>query len=81
MPVDFGLNGKVAMVTGAAQGIGSETARLLSYEGCKVAIADINFEKAERIAGEVQAAGFEAMAFRCDVSETVSVIDTVKEGA
>lgn len=77
--MDLGLKGKVAMVTGAAQGIGSETARLLSYEGCKVAIADINFEKAERKASEIQAAGCEAMAFQCDVSEAVSVIDKVKK--
>jgi NAD(P)-dependent dehydrogenase (short-subunit alcohol dehydrogenase family) len=77
--VDFGLKGKVAMVTGAAQGIGSETARLLSYEGCNVALADVNFEKAERIAGEIQAKGCEAKAFHCDVSETVSVTDTVKK--
>ncbi len=46
----FDLQGKVAVVTGAAQGLGEALAKRLSDEGCKVVVADLNLEKAQAVA-------------------------------
>lgn len=60
--------GKVALVTGAAGGLGSATARLLADEGAMVALTDLNFEAVSHIARQI---GDQAVAFEHDVtSET-----------
>ncbi len=51
------LRNKVAIVTGAAQGIGRGIALDFDKEGCKVVIADIAEEKAKKVAEEIKAAG------------------------
>ena len=50
------LTGKVAIVTGAAQGIGRAIASRLADEGAKVALADIQFDSAEQAAAEIRSA-------------------------
>ena len=69
----FNLTGKVAVVTGAAQGLGRATARLLSEVGAKVVIADLNEGAAQEAAAEIESRG--GIAFPCgaDVSEAASV--------
>jgi 2-hydroxycyclohexanecarboxyl-CoA dehydrogenase len=62
------LTGKVAIVTGAAQGIGRAIAMRLAEEGAKVAIADINDTQADVTAGEIRAAGGQALAIKLDVT-------------
>ncbi len=62
------LTGKVAIVTGAAQGIGRAIAMRLAQEGAKVAIADINDSGAAQTAGEISAAGAQALAVKLDVT-------------
>src|SRR5260370_13023638 len=62
------LTGKVAVVTGGAQGIGRGIARRLAEEGAKVAVADINEEGAARTAAEIGAAGGVACAVKLDVT-------------
>ena len=47
------LQGKVAVVTGAASGFGEGIARAYAAEGCKVVVADLNLEGAQRVAGEL----------------------------
>jgi NAD(P)-dependent dehydrogenase (short-subunit alcohol dehydrogenase family) len=63
------LDGKVAVITGAAGGIGREAAILFSNEGAKVCIADVGREAGERTAAECRDAFF----FQADVSDTKSV--------
>ncbi len=62
------LDGRVAVITGSGGGLGAECARVLAAHGARIAVADINAEAAERVAGEIAAAGGEAMAVRVDVS-------------
>lgn len=64
------LEGKVAIVTGAARGIGEATARLMAREGASVVVADINRAEAERVASELEG----AVAADVDVTDEQSVI-------
>ena len=66
------LNGKVAVVTGAAQGIGEGYAKGLAKVGCKVVVADINAEQGEKVAKEIQNSGSEAVFIKVDVSSETS---------
>ncbi len=54
------VENKVALVTGAASGIGLASAQLLAKEGAKVVLADFNVEGAKAAAAELKAQGFEA---------------------
>jgi NAD(P)-dependent dehydrogenase (short-subunit alcohol dehydrogenase family) len=62
------LKDKVAIVTGAAHGMGEAEARLFAKEGAKIVVADILAEDAERVAGDIRASGADAMAARIDVT-------------
>jgi len=63
------LEGKVALITGAAHGMGAEEARLFAREGAKVAIADIREDDAKKVEAEIAEAGGEAMVVILDVSQ------------
>jgi 3-oxoacyl-[acyl-carrier protein] reductase len=63
------LAGKVALVTGGAQGIGKAVALLLARNGADIVVSDINLEKAEETAKEVQALGRNALAMKVDVAK------------
>ncbi|MFC1944911.1 SDR family NAD(P)-dependent oxidoreductase [Chloroflexota bacterium] len=62
------LENRVAIVTGAASGIGQAIARRLAQEGASVVIGDINLEGAQKTADELRASGFKALAAKVDVS-------------
>jgi NAD(P)-dependent dehydrogenase (short-subunit alcohol dehydrogenase family) len=62
------LEGKVALVTGGASGIGEATAKLFAAEGARVAIADLQAERGERVANEIRTAGGAAAFVRGDVA-------------
>jgi len=63
---------KVAIVTGAAQGIGEAYARALAAEGASVVVADLNEESGSRVAKEIEAAGGTSTFVRTDVSDAES---------
>ena len=67
------LQGKAALVTGGAQGIGRESALLFAVEGARVAVVDLNLDGAATVAGEITAAGGEAIAIGADVSVDADV--------
>src|SRR5271168_3378415 len=66
--------GKVAIVTGAAQGIGRAIATRLAEEGARVAIADIQEAAARATAAELKAAGHVAAAVKLDVTSLESAL-------
>ena len=73
------LEGKIALVTGAAQGIGKAISLLLAQRGADIVVSDINLEKAEETAKEVETLGRRAMATRANVAIFDEVEKMVQE--
>ncbi|MEK7121804.1 MAG: SDR family NAD(P)-dependent oxidoreductase [Patescibacteria group bacterium] len=63
----FELKDKVALVTGARQGMGKSHALILARQGAKVAVTDINQEECQLVVDEIKSMGGEAVAFKMDV--------------
>ncbi|MCE3045983.1 3-hydroxybutyrate dehydrogenase [Legionella sp. 16cNR16C] len=72
------LQNKVAIVTGAASGIGKEIALLYASEGAKVVIADLNLDQAEQVVSEIKSKGGEAMAVAMDVTNEQQVDEGIE---
>jgi NAD(P)-dependent dehydrogenase (short-subunit alcohol dehydrogenase family) len=70
---DFGLDGKIAIVTGGSKGIGRAIATTFAGAGAGVAVAARRLEDLERTAKEIEAAGGQALAVPTDVTEPVQV--------
>ncbi len=68
-----GLDGKVAIVTGGASGLGRAIARRMASEGARVAVADINDDGAARVVAEITDQGGSARAISVDVSDDAAV--------
>jgi 3-oxoacyl-[acyl-carrier protein] reductase len=64
-----GVQDRVALVTGGAQGIGAEVARRLASDGAKVGVLDLNADAANAVAAEITAAGGAAIGLAADVSK------------
>jgi 3-oxoacyl-[acyl-carrier protein] reductase len=69
----FSLKDRVALVTGASQGIGRATALALAKAGARVAVAARNTEKLAAVVGEIAAAGGEAIAVAMDVADAEQI--------
>lgn len=70
---DMSLAGKVAIITGAASGIGEEVARVYAANGCKVAMVDFDKDRLDRISGEIAAEGGDILSIFADVTEEDTV--------
>ena len=77
--MDMGLRDKVAVVSGAARGVGRAIVLALAAEGARVAIADIDANEAKRVVEQVEKAGGRALVIRTDVSKSGQVKAMVEE--
>ena len=72
--VDFHLEDRVAIVTGAAQGIGAACAQRLSQDGAAVALWDVDTARGEALAASLVQQGRRAAFMRCDVARSAEVV-------
>ena len=67
------LDGKVALITGGASGMGRVASKLFAAEGAKVVLTDVADEAGEAVAAEIRAGGAEAAYVHADVSDEADV--------
>lgn len=77
--MDLGLQGKTAIVTGAARGLGAATARRLAHEGANVVIADLNSDSANALAESLRSEGGNALGVAADITNAHDVDRLVQE--
>lgn len=73
----FNLSGKVAIVTGGANGIGAASCRMLAEYGAAVVVADLNIADAQQLADEIVASGGKALAVECNVLKDDDLVTLV----
>lgn len=72
------LEGKVALITGGAQGIGRAIALILARQGARVVISDVNLEKAQETCREIESAGGQALAIEGNVADAKAAENMVE---
>lgn len=73
------LKNKVAIITGAKQGIGLGIALAFAKEGCNVVISDLHQAECEKVAKKIQKFGVKTLAIACDVSKKIEVDNLINE--
>ncbi|UCE34870.1 MAG: SDR family NAD(P)-dependent oxidoreductase, partial [Deltaproteobacteria bacterium] len=73
------LEGKVSLVTGAAQGLGKWISLGLAHAGADVAVADLNVEGVEQTAKEIEKTGHKAFPLKTDVAKTHCIEEMVQK--
>lgn len=73
------LEGKVALITGGARGIGRDIALLFAKEGADIVIGDVNMQEAEKTCLEIEALGRKSLALSLDVTSFVKVEEVVNK--
>jgi 3-oxoacyl-[acyl-carrier protein] reductase len=73
------ISGKIALVTGAAQGIGREIAMALAADGADVAICDVNLEAAQKTAADIEATGKKSLAIKANVASSADVSAMIEQ--
>ena len=76
--MDFGLEGRTALVTGGAGRIGSEDCRVFAAEGADVVVLDVDLDSAEEVVSEIESEGGSARAVDCDLTDREEVAATVE---
>ncbi len=79
--MDFGLEGRVALITGAGQGIGRAIALALAGEGCDISICDINPETLQQTTEDLEALGVQVLPCQADVTEKADTDDWIAKAA
>ncbi len=77
--MSYAMDGKTAIVTGAASGIGRAAARRLAEEGADVGVVDVDAERGHRVADEIETAGGSARFIEADVADEDAVESMVAE--
>jgi NAD(P)-dependent dehydrogenase (short-subunit alcohol dehydrogenase family) len=73
------LTNKIAIITGAARGIGAKSAELFAAESAAVAIWDLNVERGEKVAQQIQSTGGTAIFCQCDVTDASQIQEAVQQ--
>ncbi len=73
------LKDKVAIITGAKQGMGRAHALMLAEVGAKVVVSDLSIEECEKVVDEIKSLGGEAIAIKCDISNKLEVDNLIKK--
>ena len=77
--MNFGLNGKVALVTGGGQGVGKQICIDLANEGAYVVVNDLVLERAQEVAHEIHQTGGKAVAIQADITKYDDVLSMVSK--
>src|ERR1700678_4004617 len=77
--MEISFEGQVALVTGAAAGLGLATANAFAESGASVVLADVNEQQVQQVANKLADKGHSVLAVRCDVSNDVDVETMVKK--
>lgn len=77
--MDKRMEGKVAIITGGASGIGEAVAKIFAKNGCKVVLVDINADRLKQVEKEISDDGGEVISFVADVSEEDQVLSFFKK--
>ena len=72
------LKNKIAIVTGAKQGIGKGIAVMLAKAGAKVVVADLDIDECQQVCDEIKKIGSQAVAVKCDVSQKKDVDNMIE---